>query len=62
MQDLTLKSVRKASVVYINGSKFMLQIQHFFLAVINIKKNKIRKIRLNFSEIKVSMTASAFIV
>lgn len=61
MQDLTLKSVRKASVVYINGSKFMLQIQHFFLAVINIKKKK-RKIRLNFSEIKVSMTASAFIV
>lgn len=61
MQDLTLKSVRKASVVYINGSKFMLQIQHFFLAVINIKKI-IRKIRLNFSEIKVSMTASAFIV
>lgn len=61
MQDLTLKSVRKASVVYINGSKFMLQMQHFFLAVINIKK-KIRKIRLNFSEIKVSMTASAFIV
>lgn len=60
MQDLTLKSVRKASVVYINGSKFMLQIQHFFLAVINIKKK--RKIRLNFSEIKVSMTASAFIV
>lgn len=39
MQDLTLKSVRKASVVYINGSKFMLQMQHFFLAVINIKKN-----------------------
>lgn len=61
MQNLTLKSVRKASVVYINGSKFMLQIQHFFLAVINIKKKK-RKIRLNFSEIKVSMTASAFIV
>lgn len=60
MQDLTLKSVRKASVVYVNGSKFMLQIQHFFFAVINIKKK--RKIRLNFSEIKVSMTASAFIV
>lgn len=46
MQDLTLKSVRKASVVYINGSKFMLQIQHFFFAVINIKKKKENKVEL----------------